>query len=68
MSTVIVSIAFFALCALAMALLTWRIKVSDDQASVTELFDRLLDDRTVRLAVIVIWWWLGWHFLAGATL
>ncbi|WP_408605752.1 DUF6186 family protein [Leucobacter salsicius] len=33
-----------------------------------ELFDRLLEDRTVRVAVIAIWWWLGWHFLAGDTL
>jgi len=64
----IVSTAFFVLCAAALMLATWRIRLHDDEATVVDLFDRLLDDRTVRLAVIVVWWWLGWHFLAGQTL
>lgn len=63
-----VSTAFFLLCAAALILASWRIRLRDPEATVTELFDRLLDDRTVRLAVIVVWWWLGWHFLAGQTL
>ncbi|MGB3374899.1 MAG: DUF6186 family protein [Microbacterium sp.] len=64
----IVSTAFFVLCAAALMLATWRIRLHDDEATVVDLFDRLLDDRTVRIAVIVVWWWLGWHFLAGQTL
>jgi hypothetical protein len=64
----IISMAFFLLCASALVLTTWRIHLRDPDATVTELFDRLLDDRPVRLAVIVVWWWLGWHFLAGQTL
>lgn len=64
----IVSTAFFLLCAAALVLVTWRIRLRDPEATVTDLFDRLLDDRTVRVAVIVVWWWLGWHFLAGQTL
>ncbi|MFE6735761.1 DUF6186 family protein [Microbacterium sp. NPDC057650] len=62
------SIAFFALCAIALWLASRGIRMRHPEATVSELFDRLLDDRSVRLAVIVIWWWLGWHFLAGATL
>ncbi|WP_298864037.1 DUF6186 family protein [uncultured Microbacterium sp.] len=64
----IVSTAFFLLCAAALVLASWRIHLSDPEATVTALFDRLLTDRSVRLAVLVVWWWLGWHFLAGQTL
>lgn len=64
----IVSVAWFVLCAAALGLVSWRAHMHDPEATVTALFDRLLDDRSVRLAVIVCWWWLGWHFLAGATL
>jgi hypothetical protein len=64
----IVSTAFFLLCAAALILASWRTRLHDPETTVTALFDRLLADRSVRLAVIVIWWWLGWHFLAGQTL
>ena len=26
-----------------------------------------MGDRTVRIAVIATWWWIGWHFLADPT-
>ena len=64
----LLSLGFFGLCAVLLGLVTWRIGRTDPDARVSDLFDRLLDDRAVRIAVIVIWWWLGWHFLAGATL
>ena len=64
----IISASFFVLCALVLATASWRIRVRDPDATVTDLFDRLLDDRAVRLAVIIVWWWLGWHFLAGQAL
>ena len=64
----IFSTAFFLLCAAGLILASWRIRLQDVGATVTELFDRLLEDRSVRVAVIVVWWWLGWHFLAGETL
>ncbi|WP_345183865.1 DUF6186 family protein [Microbacterium panaciterrae] len=64
----LLSIGYFGLCAALLVVATWRIRLRHPEATVTELFDRLLDDRAVRIAVIVIWWWLGWHFLAGATL
>jgi hypothetical protein len=28
----------------------------------------VLRDRAARVMLIVFWWWLGWHFLAGVTL
>ncbi|MDQ4215630.1 DUF6186 family protein [Microbacterium sp. ASV81] len=63
-----VSIGFFALCAAVLMVMSRRLELRHPDATVTELFDRLLDDPAVRIAVVVIWWWLGWHFLAGATL
>lgn len=26
-----------------------------------------MGDRTVRIAVVATWWWIGWHFLADPT-
>jgi len=64
---VIVSGIYFAVCAGAL-LVTDRIaRRSADEVTITDLFDRVLTSRTIRLAVLVCWWWLGWHFLAGQT-
>lgn len=57
----------FAFCLAALVAATWSVRRSDPDATVAELFDLALQDRTVRLAVLVCWWWLGWHFLAGQT-
>lgn len=26
-----------------------------------------MGDRTVRIALVATWWWIGWHFLADPT-
>jgi len=26
-----------------------------------------MGDRTIRIAMVATWWWLGWHFLADPT-
>lgn len=26
-----------------------------------------MGDRTIRIAVVATWWWIGWHFLADPT-
>ena len=65
---IIVSSAAFLACAAALAVAGWLIGRRVPEASVTGMFDRLMSDEAIRLAVIVIWWWLGWHFLAGQTL
>jgi hypothetical protein len=63
----IFSIAFFALCGVALVVATLSARRDDPAATLSELFDRMMADRTARIAVLVIWWWLGWHFLAGQT-
>jgi len=30
---------------------------------VAVLLQSAMANRTVRIAVLLIWWWLGWHFL-----
>jgi Family of unknown function (DUF6186) len=29
------------------------------------LMDRILHHRTTRVAIILAWWWFGWHFLVN---
>jgi hypothetical protein len=31
------------------------------------MFERAMANRTIRIAMVVLWWWLGWHFLVGQT-
>jgi len=64
----ILSIVFFALCTVALLIGTAHQRRRDPEATVSGMFARALADRTTRIAVLLIWWWLGWHFLAGQTL
>lgn len=32
-----------------------------------ELVSFISSHRITRIALFVVWWWLGWHFLAGVT-
>jgi hypothetical protein len=61
------SVLVFAASIAALGLMAWYARHQDPEATVTELFDRIMTDRTVRLAIIMCWWWLGWHFLVGQT-
>lgn len=27
-----------------------------------DLISRIMHNRNTRIAIIVVWWWLGWHF------
>jgi hypothetical protein len=63
----IVSAGYFATCAVALLVATWWIRRQDADATITALFDRIMTSRAARVAIIVMWWWIGWHFLAGQT-
>lgn len=63
----IVSGGFFAACAFALLVATWWLRRQDAEATVTALFDRIMTSRAARVAIIAMWWWIGWHFLAGQT-
>ena len=32
---------------------------------VGDLVERIMHNRNTRLAVILVWWWLGWHFFTA---
>lgn len=32
---------------------------------VGDLMERILHHRTTRIAIILAWWWVGWHFLVN---
>lgn len=34
-------------------------------ASPAELIERIMHHRTTRVAIMLGWWWLGWHFLVN---
>jgi hypothetical protein len=61
------SILTFGTCAIALVVATLIVQREHPAATVMALFDHMMDDHVVRIAVIVVWWWLGWHFLAGQT-
>lgn len=63
----ILSIINFVLCGAALVVATLLVRRRYPAVTVTGMFDRMMADRTVRVAMLVIWWWLGWHFLAGET-
>jgi hypothetical protein len=31
---------------------------------VSEVIELIMVKRTTRIAVITVWWWLGWHFFS----
>ena len=34
-------------------------------ASIGKLFDRVMHHRATRVAIMLAWWWVGWHFLVN---
>ncbi len=63
-----VTIAGYLLCAAAaIALVVMSHVPRAPLATFTELLDRILAERATRIALIVFWWWLGWHFLVART-
>ncbi|MEN2738468.1 DUF6186 family protein [Microbacterium sp. X-17] len=64
----ILSIGVYALCGIGLVLSALIARRADPEATVAELFDRILSSRTTSIAVIVCWWWLGWHFLVAQTI
>jgi len=62
-----ISAVYFAACAIALVCASLIVRHEHPEATVTALFDVLMADRVLRIAILACWWWLGWHFLAGQT-
>jgi hypothetical protein len=36
-------------------------------APASEMLRYIMSHRITRIALFMVWWWLGWHFLVGTT-
>ncbi len=57
----------FAACGLALLAVQFLGVRRDLAAPSVDVFEHALANRVVRVAIVVLWWWLGWHFLVGQT-
>ncbi len=39
----------------------------DRIAPLGDLMDQVMATRSARAAILMFWWWAGWHFLVGQT-
>ena len=62
------STAVFLLCGLALLVVLRAGVRRGAMVTSARMFERAMANRTVRIAMIVLWWWLGWHFLVGQTI
>ncbi len=48
-------------------LIAWLITRRSDSkvASMGSLFNRVMHHRATRVAIMIAWWWVGWHFLVN---
>ena len=49
--------------------IAWLITRRKDSkvASIGKLFDRVMHHRATRVAIVLAWWWVGWHFLVNTV-
>jgi hypothetical protein len=53
------------ICLVAIELIAMRQPAT--LAPAGDLFDRVLASRPARIAIVVFWWWLGWHIFVAQT-
>lgn len=64
MSTGLETVGIFVGCALALVAAEVAARVRPGTvADLTTVFQRLLARRATRVAVVLAWGWIGWHFL-----
>jgi hypothetical protein len=51
----------------AVGLVVWLVtrREKSKVASLGELLDRVMHHRATRVAIMLAWWWIGWHFLVN---
>jgi hypothetical protein len=43
----------------------WALYHQEALAPMGELIERIMHHRMTRIAVVFVWWWLGWHFVVA---
>ncbi len=64
--TAAITIAGF-LCFVVAGFVIWLVtrREKSKVASLGELLDRVMHHRATRVAIMLAWWWIGWHFLVN---
>lgn len=62
-SRLVVIAVFAAFGAAAIAIDSMAHRSGSRLVPVAVLLKSTMGQRTVRVAVLLVWWWLGWHFL-----
>lgn len=56
---------YLVLVAAIVALTAWPYVRPGTVAPFGALLQEAMEERAMRVTVMVFWWWLGWHFLLG---
>jgi hypothetical protein len=56
------------MAALAFALWAWSRLRPNFITPFGNLVNSLMKKRRMRIALVVVWWWLGWHFYSNVSL
>ena len=55
----------YALPLVAMFIVWWLGRVRPNLFTrVSAMIEHIMIKRTTRIAIITVWWWLGWHFFS----
>jgi hypothetical protein len=68
MNAEITVIGYLVLVAIGFGLWAWGRLRPQHIAPLGDLIDRMVSRRRTRLALLAIWWWLGWHFFSNVAL
>lgn len=60
-----IPVAYGLVLAGAAMLQVWSLINRDKIAPIGEMIERIMHHRSTRIAVVFIWWWLGWHFVVA---
>lgn len=64
-ASVLIPFAYLAVAVCAILIQGWSLFNRDKLAPIGEMIERIMHHRLTRIAVIFIWWWLGWHFVVA---
>lgn len=68
MSSTVTLIGYIVLVVLGVLLWLFSILRPNLVTPLGKLVDRLTSRRRTRIALVAIWWWLGWHFYTNLGL
>ena len=65
MTAALIVAAYISFVLLGLVLVLFGRSPKHNFARFGELLANIMQHRITRIALFVVWWWLGWHFLVG---